>query len=332
MPVMRALGAVMVPPWWVLRARRGLAGRRAGRAASDPGGSPVATRWPSGGGWGRPAGPGGRRGARERGRGRAPAVVRPATGAGRPAPGWRRRGRSRRCRPRRDRPEREQPVGPDHVADVGEVAARGEVADGDDVVAVALGPGDAAGQRRGDELLRLAGADVVERAHAEDAEAVAEVGLVGEGLGGDLRGGVRAGGAQWCLLVEGQVGLGHDAVDVGAGDAHDPVGAGVAAGLEDVEGADGVEDQRTLGIAPGGADVGPPGEVVHDLGGGLGDHGEGGGGIGDVGPAVGVVEHGDRVAAAGQVLHEVPADEPAAPGHQRAHRPWGKGDLGTGRV
>ena len=169
----------------------------------------------------------------------------------------------------------EQAVGPDDVADVGEVAAGREVADGHVVGAVALGPGDAAGQGRGDELLGLARAEVVERPHAEDAEPVAEVGLVGEGVGGDLRGGVRAGGAQRGLLVE-RAGRPRPRRRRRRRWPRTATRSTPAWRLASrtLRVPSALRTQRALGIAPRGADVGPPGQVVHDLGGGLGDRGE----------------------------------------------------------
>ena len=86
--------------------------------------------------------------------------------------------------------DHEQPVGPHDVADVGDVAARGQVADGHLVAAVALVAGDAGGQRRGDEAVALPGAEVVEGPDPDDREPVPEPGLLGEGVGRHLGGGV----------------------------------------------------------------------------------------------------------------------------------------------
>ena len=65
----------------------------------------------------------------------------------------------------------EEPVGPHHVAHVGEVAAGRQVADRDDVAAVELVAGDPRGERRRDELVGLAGAEVVERPHPQHRRA-----------------------------------------------------------------------------------------------------------------------------------------------------------------
>ena len=71
-----------------------------------------------------------------------------------------------------------------------------EVADGQHLAAVALGPGDPRRQGRGHELVGLARAEVVERPHPQHGEAPAQPGLEAEVVGGDLGRRVGAGRAE----------------------------------------------------------------------------------------------------------------------------------------
>ena len=214
----------------------------------------------------------------------------------------------------------QEAVGPHHVADVGVVAAGGEVTDGQDLATVALGSGDAAGQGRGHEPVGLAGTEVVEGPDPHHLEAVAQPGLEAEVVGRHLRRCVGGGGPQRALLGEGHL-LGRGlAVDVRAGHGHHPPHAGGSRRGEHVQRPLGVDPEDLGGVVPGGAHVGPPGEVVDHLRGGVGHLGRHRVGVGDVGAPVAGVGGGDLVAGVGEVRHQVATHEAPGPRDQGPHR------------
>ena len=194
----------------------------------------------------------------------------------------------------------------------------------DGVAAVALVGGDAGGEGGGHEAVGLARAEVVERAHPDHAEPLAEVGLQAEEVGGDLAGGVGAGRAEGRGLGERELRLGDHAVHVGAADRQRPGRTPARrAGEQHVEGALGVGPERRR---PGRAHEPPtsaqPARWYTASGADVGDGGGHGRSVGDVDRAIAVaVEHVDLVAARAQVLDQVAADEAQPSRHERAHRP-----------
>src|SRR5690606_14354672 len=132
----------------------------------------------------------------------------------------------------------EEAVGAHDVADVGDVAARREVADRHLVAAVALVAGDARGERGGDEAVALPGAQVVERPDPDDRQPVAQPRLLGErGRGGAAggaaggRGGGRGRGGGGGGAGGGGAGRGGGApARAGAGGGRGPRGGGRRAG------------------------------------------------------------------------------------------------------
>ena len=214
----------------------------------------------------------------------------------------------------------QEPVGPDHVPHVGEVPAGAQVADRDLVAAADLVAGDAGGHRGRHEAVALPGPEVVEGPGPEHGQAVAEVRLQGDHIGGRLAGAVGTDGAKGPILTDRQVGLGHLAVHIGAGHGHDPLHAGLHGGVEHVQGALGVDAEGLDRAGPRPSHIGLPGEVVHDL---RADRREQVGQprrVEDVEAemTVGLV---DVVAGLLQPGDEVAPDEAGCAGDQGSHRP-----------
>ena len=80
----------------------------------------------------------------------------------------------------------------------------------------------------------------------------------GRALGGHLVEAAWGTRAQRPVLAERQLVARDPAVDVGAGDGEHALGAGLAAGLQHVERAEGVGEEGLAGVGPAAADVGRP--------------------------------------------------------------------------
>ncbi len=104
---------------------------------------------------------------------------------------------------------------------------------------------DSRGDRRGDEAVGLARAEVIERPDPQHAQATSEEGLQPEEVGGDLGRRVGRDGSERRGLGDGEVVLGDGAVDVGAGDDQDPFDTGGDGGEQNVERSVGVDPERS---------------------------------------------------------------------------------------
>src|SRR5262249_16449864 len=214
----------------------------------------------------------------------------------------------------------EQAICPYDVTDIGQVAHDVEVPDVDLGAAGAFGLGDTLGETGYEHRRALPGAGVVEGADTQGRQAVPEKGLQREDVGCGLARAVGRDRPDGRVLREWKVCLGDGTVDVGAaGDEH-PAGAGVGAGAQDVQRAEGVDPEDGLSRVPGAPDVAQGGEVVHGIGACPSQHSSDLGGIGDIDRRVaGVVDRHDVVAAGAEVGHEVSADEAAAARDGRLH-------------
>ena len=97
---------------------------------------------------------------------------------------------------------RDEAVGPNDIANVGEVAFGTEVTVGHFAAAGELGPGDLARDGWREEIGRLAWTDVIEWPHDNDVEAPTTVVLLGECFGCLFAGSVRGPWLDWCGLGE----------------------------------------------------------------------------------------------------------------------------------
>ena len=202
------------------------------------------------------------------------------------------------------------------------------------VGAVALGPGDAGGEGRGHELLRLAGAEVVERPHPDHAEPVAEERLEGQGVGRHLarprRGWPAAGGAssssgQLARPTRRRRRRRWPRTAPGATPA-----CRQASSTLSVPSALRREGARR--VAPRRADVGPAGQVVHGVGAGVGDRppARRAASVMSTGCGAVVVERRRPRRRSREVLDEVAPDEAEPARHERAHRPRWSGAWTSG--
>ena len=142
--------------------------------------------------------------------------------------------------------DREEAVRADDVADVVDVAHRVEVADGDLVAFVALGLDDALRERGDEEVGELSRTRVVEGPDADRLEPGAEPRLQREVRRGDLARAVGRVRPQGRRFGERQVGLGNEAVLLGAADRDDTRDAGLARRVENVQGAFDVDAQDAV--------------------------------------------------------------------------------------
>jgi len=213
-----------------------------------------------------------------------------------------------------------EPVRPNHVTDVGEVPTGSQVADHDVVDAVRFGVGDASGEAGSDEIGPLPGADVVEGAEADHVLPGAEVGSGGNSIGCHLRRGVRIGRMERLVFRNGQVGIGHQSVDLGAGHREYPLHPSSASGVEDVLGALDIGPERSDRVDPGGGHVSLSGEVVDDLRAGVPHVVEHGVPVRDVGAAERAIADDHVVAGGSEVLLKDTADEAGAAGDECSHQ------------
>ena len=221
----------------------------------------------------------------------------------------------------------QQGVGAGHVADVGEIAPLVEIADAHPGRGAGGDRGQLGREGRGDEILGLAGADVVGRAGDHDVEAVVrgveKRGVVGGGLGDaiDVVGPV---GGVLGQRRRGRMG----AIDLGGRHHEDPRGRPVLPnGVEDVQGADGVDVEDALRLGPAQGDEGDAAQVQDGVGSHFGQDGRDRIGIADVQRQIGGRPAGGtadvaadgRVAGRAQGGHGVPSDETRATGDEDFH-------------
>ena len=219
----------------------------------------------------------------------------------------------------------QEPVGAGDIAHVGEVPPGVEVAHPDGGVARALVVHDPAGDRRGDELVVLAGTEMVEAPGPHHREVVGEAGGQAHHVGRRLARAVGTDRADGLVLRERQVGGGDRSVDVGAGDGQDPFDTGRHAGVEDVDGALHVDPEGGDRVLPRTADVGLGGEVIDDRRRLLTE-------VGCETLPVGDVHRGlhDVVTMVAQVSDEVSADEAVGAGDESPHAATTLGLAGLG--
>ena len=185
-----------------------------------------------------------------------------------------------------------------------EVATSLVIADGDGICDVRLGSGDSAGDGRGDEGVGLAGPEMVERPDSDDFEVIGESRLDTDQVSGGFGYPVGAHGPEWVCLGERHVGLGHLAVEIGAGDGDHSSRAGDASSVEDVERTFGVDTEGLHRSVPRATDIGLGGEVIDDVGLGCGEFGDQRVAVGDVRCA-----RDFDVTRPGEQLAEVSSDE-----------------------
>jgi hypothetical protein len=162
------------------------------------------------------------------------------------------------------------------------------------------------------------GPEMIEGAHPDGLEAMAEPSLQRQFVGRDLAGGVWGHGAERSLFVDGELVDRDLAVDVGAADSEYAGSTSGNAGLQQVERALGVDPECLEWMIPGRADVTPSTEVVDDIGPNVGDDLVHRGGIEEVG-TVGAIDANHCVALVEEVRAQVSTDEPGCAGDERPH-------------
>ena len=211
----------------------------------------------------------------------------------------------------------QEPIGPHHVAHVGEIPPRAEVAHGQRRRSRLLSLHDAASQSGNDERLGLARPGVVERPHPDHREPVAQMSLQPQELGGDLARRVGGHREQGRILAQRELlGL-HHAVLLGRSDQEDGRSDGTGPRrFQHLERPQHVHAHHLARRRPRATDVRERGQVIDGFGASVGQGLSNGGGVRDL-EAVRRREH--LVARGAQVPGQPRADEAVSAGDERPH-------------